>query len=309
MQVLKFHGRYPNETHSPTLKIIVKGGEWDEQRQPKMQPSAEIVRVERAKCRRECDLSGPRATLCGDRACRVLRSAGKSAICPVRARPSAEIVRVECSKCRRECDLSHARGALCGDRACGVREVQARVRLVRAACDPLRRSCVSSVQNAGESAICPVRARPSAEIVRVKCSKCRRECDLSDVRATLCGDRACRVRDMQARVRFGDLPLHFWRTSRTKRSFWRLAASLLEEVSYEALVLETCRFTFGGSLVRSARFGDLPLQFWRKYRTKRALWRRGASLLEEVLYETLVLETWHCTCGAGLRPGQFVVQM
>ena len=36
------------------------------------QPPAEIMRVECAKCRRECDLSGPRATLCGDRACRVL---------------------------------------------------------------------------------------------------------------------------------------------------------------------------------------------------------------------------------------------
>ena len=68
------------------------------------------------------------------------------------------------------------------------------------------------------------------------------------------------------------------------------------------------------SLVRNARTGDLPLHFWRKFRTKRAFWRRsfwrlGASFLEEVLYETLVLETWHCTCGAGLRPGQFVVQV
>ena len=49
---------------SPLYKFSLKGGGWD-------QPSAEIVRVERAKCRRECDLSGPRATLCGDRACRV----------------------------------------------------------------------------------------------------------------------------------------------------------------------------------------------------------------------------------------------
>ena len=44
--------------------------------------------------------------------------------------------------------------------------------------------------------------QPSAEIVRVECAKCRRECDLSHARATLCGDRACRVREMQARVRF-----------------------------------------------------------------------------------------------------------
>ena len=71
-------------------------------------------------------------------------------------------------------------------------------------------------------------------------------------------------------VRFGDLALQFWRKSRTKRSFWRLGASILEEVSYETLVLETWRFTF------------------------------GASLVEEVLYETLVLETWRFTFGGSL---------
>ena len=116
------------------------------------------------------------------------------------AQPSAEIVRVECAKSRRECDLSHARATLCGDRACRVREMQARVRFVPCARNPLRRSCVSSAQNAGESAICPVRAPPSAEIVRVECAKCRRESDLSGARATLCGDRACRAREMQART-------------------------------------------------------------------------------------------------------------
>ena len=166
------------------------------------QPSAEIVRVERAKCRRECDLPAARATLCGDRACRVremqvrvrfvrsarnplrrscvssARNAGESAICPVRAQPSAEIVRVECAKCRRECDLSGPRATLCGDRACRVREMQARARFVRSARNPLRRSCVSSARNAGESAICRLPAQPSAEIVRVECAKCRRERDL-----------------------------------------------------------------------------------------------------------------------------------
>ena len=62
---------------------------------------------------------------------------------------------------------------------------------------------MSDERNAGESAIwfCP--AQPSAEIVRVGCAKCRRECDLVLSRATLCGDRACRVREMQTRVRFG----------------------------------------------------------------------------------------------------------
>ena len=98
----------------PLYKFSLKGGGWDEQRQPKMQPSAEIVRLECAKCRRERDLSGARATLCGGRACR-------------------------------------------------VREMQARVRFVRRARNRLRRLRASSARNAGESAICPVRAQPSAE--------------------------------------------------------------------------------------------------------------------------------------------------
>ena len=44
---------------------------------------------------------------------------------------------------------------------------------------------MSSARNAGESAICPVCAQPSAEIVRVECAKCRRECDSPGARATL----------------------------------------------------------------------------------------------------------------------------
>ena len=66
---------------------------------------------------------------------------------------------------------------------------------------------------------------------------------------------------MQVRFAFGLVAFHFWRKSRTKRSFWRLGASLLEEISYETLVLETWRFTFEGSLVRNARFGDLAARF------------------------------------------------
>ena len=97
------------------------------------QPSAEIVRVEGAKRRRDCDLARSGATLCGDRACRGremqararfdpvagnplrrsrasrARNAGESAI---PAQPSAEIARVEGAKC---CDLART---LCGDRAC-----------------------------------------------------------------------------------------------------------------------------------------------------------------------------------------------
>ena len=219
MSMENLHGRCPN-------KFPLKGGGCDEQRQPKMQPSAEVVRVECAKCRRECDLTGARATLCGDRACRVhemqarvrfvrcarnplrrscvssARNAGESAIWSARAQPSAEIVRVLYAKCSRECDLACARATLCGDRACRAREMQARVRLGLCARNPLRSSCVSSARNAGESAIWSVRAQPSAEIVLVEYAKCSRECDLACARATLCGDHACRVREVQALATF-----------------------------------------------------------------------------------------------------------
>ena len=205
-----------------SLRFSLKGGGWDEQRQPKTQPFAEIVRVVCAKCRRECDLACSRATLCGDRACRVremqarvrfgpcprnplrrscapsARNAGESAIWPVPAQPSAEIVRVECAP---ECDLSGVRATLCGDRACRVREMQARVRFGPCPRNPLRRSCASSARNAGGSAIWPVPAQPSAEIVRVEGAKCRRECESTGARATLCGDHARRVREIQARMR------------------------------------------------------------------------------------------------------------
>ena len=196
------------------------------------QPSAEIVRVECAKCRRECDVVLPRATLCGDRACRMRemqarvrfgfgagnplrrscvsreRNAGESAFWSGPAQPSAEIVRVECAKCRRECDLSRSRATIALRRSC--------VSSARNADNPLRRSCVSSARNAGESAIWLCRGQPSAEIVRAECAKCRRECDLGLSRATLCGDRACRGREMQARVRFVPVAGN-WRLSSTGR--------------------------------------------------------------------------------------------
>ena len=59
--------------------------------------------------------------------------------------------------------------------------------------------------------------------------------------------------DCVTRVLRWVFPLDFWGKSRTKRSFWRLDV------------------TFGGSLVRNARFGDLTCDFWRKSRTKSAL--------------------------------------
>ena len=131
------------------------------------------------------------------------RNAGENAICPVCAQPSAEIVRVECAKYRRECDSPAARATLCGDRACRVREMQARVQFAGCARNPLRRSRVSSARNAGENAIGRLPAQPSTEIVRVECAKCRREGDSPGVRATLYGNRTCRVREIQAKLRFG----------------------------------------------------------------------------------------------------------
>ena len=41
------------------------------------------------------------------------------------------------------------------------------------------------------------KTQPSAEIARVECAKCRRECDLVLARATLCGGCARRGREMQ----------------------------------------------------------------------------------------------------------------
>ena len=146
--------------------------------------------------------------------------------------PSAEIVRVECAKCRRECDLSGPRATLCGDRACRVREMQARVRFGRSARNPLRRSCVSSARNAGESATASVRAQRSAEIARVECAKCRRECDWGGPRATLCGDRACRAREMQGLCARN--PLRIVRVECAKCRHWRLSsATLVRGVSGE----------------------------------------------------------------------------
>ena len=63
--------------------------------------------------------------------------------------------------------------------------------------NPLRRSCVSKARNAGENAFWIGRAQPSAEIVRVEGAKCRSDCVLKVSWATLCGDRACRRREMQ----------------------------------------------------------------------------------------------------------------
>ena len=60
-----------------------------------------------------------------------------------------------------------------------------------------------NARNAGEIAFWIGRAQPSVEIARVEGAKCRRDCVLDWSRATLCGDRARRGREMQVRLRFG----------------------------------------------------------------------------------------------------------
>ena len=168
------------------------------------QPSAEIVRVECAKCRRECDLSPARATLCGDRAGRVRDlSPARATLCGDRAcrvrETQARVRFVRCTRnlLRRSC-VSSARNAgesvicpmratLCGDRAGRLPEMQASARFAPRARNPLRRSCGSSARNTGESAIYPIRAQPSAETVRVESAKSRREGDLSQARVSAAG--------------------------------------------------------------------------------------------------------------------------
>ena len=54
---------------------------------------------------------------------------------------------------------------------------------------------MSDARNLGETAIVGLRAQPSAEIVRVGCAKPRRNCICAGACATLCGDRACRMRE------------------------------------------------------------------------------------------------------------------
>ena len=218
------------------------------------------------------------------------RNAGESVICRLPAQPSAEIVRVECAKCRRECDLLGARATLCGDRACRVREMQARVRFAGCPRNPLRRSCVWSARNAGESAICRLPAQPSAEIVRVECAKCRRECDLPAARATLCGDRACRVREMQARVRYTGCP-----RNPLRRSCVSSARNAGESATWYA------------TLVRRVA-GELEAENWRRgsARVVRGVagerededWRVGSQL-----------EGRECLGSWEMSAGDFVVQL
>ena len=162
--------------------------------------------------------------------------------------PSAEIVRVEGAKCRRECVLARSRATLCGDRARRGREMEARARFGPVRRNPLRRSCASRARNAGESAFWPGRGQPSAEIVRVEGAKCV----LDLARATLCGDRACRGRETQARVHFDPV-----RRNPLRRSFEgakRRRECVLARSGATLCGDRACR---GGKKQARARFGFL----------------------------------------------------
>ena len=125
-------------------------------------------------------------------------------------------------------------------------------------------------------------ARRHANTLPTKPRKSQWRCDVTNVLWPHFSLQLCKL--------FPALLLNYKLATSESSSEKLLPALLLEEVSYETLVLETCRFTFGGSLARNARFGDGALHFWRKSRTKRAFWRLGGSLLEGVSCETLVLE-------------------
>ena len=159
------------------------------------QPSAEIVRVECAKCKRECDVSRSGATNCsvkehllshGELLGEAAVTATKVLSTLVEGVDALNKTQEETNGLLRELvegqKLALEKATRCGDRACRMREMQARVRFV------------------------PDCGQPSAEIARVECAKCRRECDLVLSRATLCGDRARRMREMQARLRFRSNP-------------------------------------------------------------------------------------------------------
>ena len=80
------------------------------------QPSAEIARVEGAKCRRECVLDLARATLCGNRACRGREMQARVRFGFGAGNPLRQSRVVEGAKRRQECVLDLARATLCGNR-------------------------------------------------------------------------------------------------------------------------------------------------------------------------------------------------
>ena len=146
--------RYPDEKTFPHFtNSLLKAECGTKQRQPKLQFCGDHAcrvremqaRVRFVPCRaqlpwrRSCvssaRLPGVRATLCGDRACRVREMQARVRFAGCARNPLRRSCVSSARKCRRECDLSGPRATFCRDRACRVRE------------------------NAGESAICQLRAQ------------------------------------------------------------------------------------------------------------------------------------------------------
>ena len=199
------------------------------------------------------------------------------------AQPSAEILRVGRAKPRRNGETAGECATLCGDRACRMRETYAKLRLrnpLRRSCasdlcvrNPLRGSCASDARNLNETTIEPGRAQPSAEIVRVGCA----------------------------------VALHFWRKARMKRAFWSstqtwpvCSTNVVRERAFRSW---TQKWPVSLHVVRERALWSWA-QTWPVCSTnvvrERAFWSWAQKWPVSL---NVVRE------GAGLRPGQFVVQM
>ena len=185
------------------------------------QPSAEIVRVGCAKPIGETTFVRER----GQPSAEIVRVGcakpiGETAFVRLRGQPSAEIVRVGCAKPRRNCVTRFAWSTLCGDRACRMCEMYA-VPHGALECTNFR-FCECLVRNAhfGRS-LCPFlrMSRTKRSFWKVSLSVfanvLHETLILEDFFVCFC---ECLVRN----ACFGRLHCPFLRTSRTKRSFWKI---------------------------------------------------------------------------------------
>ena len=244
------------------------------------------------------------------------RNAGAIAILRCPTQPSAEIVRVESPKCRWDCIFWRVRRNRL-QRSCVSRARNDAGEIAFIDCNPLRRSWVSRARNAGETAFLIDRAQPSAEIVRVESAKCRHDCDFEVSDATLCGDRACREREMQVRLRFWSLarnPLRRSCVSRARNAGEIAFLKSRAQASAGIVRVESakCRWDcvfcmlwglfflarYAGkigvsrSLVENVRCGSVGSHFLRKSRVKRSFWQVSFSLFGKVSWKTFVLKVW-----------------
>ena len=191
-------------------------------------PSAGIGVVQVPKLEVFCDFCGARATLCGDRRGRGVKTHGflrflkfprdplrgsawsrcKNpwffAISKVPARPSAGIGVVQVPKLKVFCDFCGSRATLCGDRRGRGVKTHGFLRFLKFPRDPLRGSAWSRCKNPWFFAISII-ARPSAGIGG-RGAKLKVFCDFCGARATLCGDRRGRGVKTHGFLRFLKFP-------------------------------------------------------------------------------------------------------